>query len=316
MKVLCPQCERMVDLERFRVEGGVLHVTCVRCGADTEVRPSADAVAASVPQATVEAPGSADEAASGPHLGSGARVAGGASAPAAASPRVLPEAPRSSSPLVESSPPPPSGSPSPATARAPESTPSRPPSQPPRVSLTSSPAASNVVMLRTATVDAVERAAKSAEGDPFEVPPGFCPKCIARRDGSSSCPQCGVQFDTFVAANVAPPAWLCEAWVSLLRGWGDEGAHEALRQRAQREDMLGALGRLYRLRLASEPNDPIAEKGRTDVLRLASAAMSYRPRSDEAQGPSRVKTVVAAVAVFFAVGAVGLLIRFLMMRVP
>jgi hypothetical protein len=184
------------------------------------------------------------------------------------------------------------------------------------VSLASSPSASNVVTLRTATADAIERAAASAEHNPFEVPPGFCPKCVARRDGGAACPQCGLAFDTFVAADVEPPAWLREAWVALLRAWGDDAAHEALRQRAHQEDMLGALGRLYRLRLAVEPNDPIAEKGRNEVLRLATAAMGSLSRGDAAVAPQRMKTVLTGVAVLFAVGAVGLLIRLLVQRAP
>ncbi|MCC6337988.1 MAG: hypothetical protein IT380_28850 [Myxococcales bacterium] len=287
MKVLCPHCERLVELERFRVEGGVLRVTCSRCGAESQ------------------APGARD---------AGASTAGPASSPSpeatSGGPAEL-RAPPVSAPLPSSAP---TASPGAATARAHEAAP-RPPSQPPRVSLASSPGASNVVMLRTATVDAIERAAQSADGDPFAVPEGHCPKCLARRDGSATCPQCGVQFDAFLEANVAPPVWLRDAWLALLRDWGDEVAHEGLRRRAQREEALVALGRLYRLRLAVEPNDPIAEKGRADVLRLASAAMSFRP-SEEAQGPGRAKTVVGVVVLVFTLGAMGLLLRYILQQVP
>jgi hypothetical protein len=168
------------------------------------------------------------------------------------------------------------------------------PVSPPRVSLASSPTASNVVMLRTATVEAVELAAQSANENPFAVPEGHCPKCIARRDGSPSCPQCGLDFLHFRQALVAPPAWLEQAWVELLRDWGNEKRHESLRMRAQQEDALTALGRLYRLRLAANPNDPIAEHGRSEVLRLAAMPMTYRPVA-EAAGSGRGKTALAVV---------------------
>jgi hypothetical protein len=93
---------------------------------------------------------------------------------------------------------------------------------------------------------------------------------------------------------VAPPAWLEQAWVELLRDWGNEKRHESLRMRAQQEDALTALGRLYRLRLAANPNDPIAEHGRSEVLRLAAMPMTYRPVA-EAAGSGRGKTALAVV---------------------
>lgn len=201
-----------------------------------------------------------------------------------------------------------------ALERAAPPVPVRPP-PPARVSLASSPGASNVVMLRTATVEAVERAARSADGNPFEVPEGHCPKCLAVRDGSPSCAQCGVRFDAFQEAHVAPPPWLREAWVALLRDWGTEASHEALRARAQREDALTALGRLYRLRLAVEPNDPIAEKGRADVLRVAAAPMTYRPRSGEGDN-NRMKLVLAGAVVLLFLAAVGFFVRVLLTQTP
>jgi len=170
-------------------------------------------------------------------------------------------------------------------------------------------------MLRTASVEAVERAAQSADASPFEVPEGHCPKCLARRDGSPSCPQCGVQFLYFQEAHVAPPVWLKQAWVELLRDWGNDAQHDRLRARAQQEDALTALGRLYRLRLAVEPNDPIAEKGRGEVLRLAAAPMTYRP-SAETAGTSRAKTVLVVVVVAFCLAAIGFLFRIILTQTP
>lgn len=278
MKVLCPQCERLAELGRFRVDAGQLYVTCARCGAEM-------AAGASAPE-TVSEP-----------------VEASRPAPVASSPPPAPLAPPAST-----------GDEAAATARV-ASAPSRPPSQPPRVSLASSPTASNVVMLRTASVEAVERAAQSADASPFEVPEGHCPKCLARRDGSPSCPQCGVQFLYFQEAHVAPPVWLKQAWVELLRDWGNDAQHDRLRARAQQEDALTALGRLYRLRLAVEPNDPIAEKGRGEVLRLAAAPMTYRP-SAETAGTSRAKTVLVVVVVAFCLAAIGFLFRIILTQTP
>jgi hypothetical protein len=167
-------------------------------------------------------------------------------------------------------------------------------------------------MLRTATVEAVERANRAAEGDPFEVPKDLCPKCLSRRAEGPSCPQCGVVFQVFQPDNLSPPQWLREAWLGLLRDWGNERAHEALRLRAQQEEALTTLGRLYRLRLAIEPTDPIAEKGRSDVLRLASAPMSFRSRGGEPPGPKKVKGVVIGVVLVVSGGMVWFLVRFLL----
>jgi hypothetical protein len=257
----------MVDLERFRVEGAVLHVTCGRCGQETTVMPAPGGADAAPPLREPRAP-SLPEASAGPAAAATAAV-----------------------------------------ARA-ESSPSRPPSQPPRISLASSPMASNVVMLRTATVEAVERAQRAAEGDPFEAPKDLCPKCLARRADGPSCPHCGVVFQAFQPDNLTPPQWLRDAWLELLRDWGNDAAHEALRLRAQQEGALTLLGRLYRLRLAVEPADPIAEKGRTDVLRLASAPMSFRPR--EEPGSRKVKPAVIAVVLLVGAGTVWFMVRFLL----
>jgi hypothetical protein len=183
------------------------------------------------------------------------------------------------------------------------------------VSLASSPTASNVVMLRTASVEAVEHAAQSADANPFAVPEGHCPKCLARRDGGPSCPQCGLEFLHFQQALVAPPAWLEQAWVELLRDWGNETRHEGLRARAQQEDALTALGRLYRLRLAVDPNDPIAEQGRSEVLRLAAMPMTYRPGA-EAAGRGRGKTVLAVVLAALCLAALVFLFRRILTQTP
>lgn len=213
VKVLCPQCERLITLEVFRFEGpvpsppGALIITCGKCGAETRVESA------------------------------------------------------------------------PTTDDAPAAT--RPPSLPPRVSLESTAGGSNVVVLRTAGHEAAQKAARAADEGPFTLPGGVCPKCIAPRAPTPSCPYCGILFATFDETSVLPPKWLREEWVEVLRDWGNELKHTQLRRKGQQTDALAALGRLYRLRQAAVPEDPVAEEGRADVLRLAAVAMSFRPPQDD-----------------------------------
>ncbi len=140
----------------------------------------------------------------------------------------------------------------------------------PPLQLASSSGASNVVTLRSAGTDAITAAADAANRDAFEVPAGRCPKCVALRQPTAvSCFQCGLTFAQFDPTQVAVSPWLQDAWVNLLGDWGNETLHTELRQRALNEQELAAAGRLYRLRLASNPEDPFAIRGRDEVLRIA-----------------------------------------------
>jgi hypothetical protein len=140
----------------------------------------------------------------------------------------------------------------------------------PALQLTSAPGLSNVVALRTPGADAVQAAADAAMSMPFAVPEGRCPKCISpKTPNAQSCAYCGLTFAQFDPHVVEPPQWLSYEWVGLLGRWDDEDRHVALRQRALQEQELAALGRLYRLRLAAHVEDPIAQRGRDEVLRLA-----------------------------------------------
>lgn len=56
MKVLCPHCERLVELERFRVEGAAVVVSCPRCAAETRLEAPGLAAPAT---AAASAPGAA-----------------------------------------------------------------------------------------------------------------------------------------------------------------------------------------------------------------------------------------------------------------
>ncbi len=175
------------------------------------------------------------------------------------------------------------------------------------VTLTSSPQASNVVMLRTPHVEAVEKAAQALEGNPFAAPGGFCPKCLAVRPPShESCAQCGLIFKQLAPATLEVSDWLGEAWRALLLDWGSEGAHDLLRLRCARENELVPLARLYRIRLAAMPDDPYAQRGRDEVLRLASAPVSFLTSRAEPSRPSTRRWVVGVAVAFCLLALAGL----------
>ena len=140
----------------------------------------------------------------------------------------------------------------------------------PSLQLTSFPGASNVVALRSPGSDAVAAAAEASRSGPFEVPLGRCPKCIApRQSTAAACSQCGLTFSQFDSTQVAPAQWLKTEWIDLLSDWGNETHHAELRHRALAEQDLASVGRLYRLRLVNNPEDPFAQRGRDEVLRMA-----------------------------------------------
>lgn len=194
----------------------------------------------------------------------------------------------------------PTGAASAAVATTPE-----PARAPPKLSLASVAGASNVVVLRTASHDAVQRAAEAAAA-PFAIPEGLCPKCLARKGAAASCPHCGVTYDVFEEATVLPPKFLRDEWVTLLGDWGNETLHAQFRRKAQQVDSLPAVGRLYRLRQAHFPEDPLAAEALTDILRLASVPMAL-PRSDDAT-PQWKKVLLVALGLA-TLGMLGVMLR-------
>lgn len=200
VKYVCSQCERLVPVEDFRLDGPTLVVRCPKCGAETRSEPAA-------PSLTVPAPD------------------------AVPAPRPSPSAPR---PVLTR----PTG------------------------------AHSNEVALRSPQADAVSSAAKSV-ATAFDVPAGLCVKCLTPVvAGKTECPSCGNPYGTLPELPEVPE-WLRTAWVELLSQWDDTARHDKLRKQAVEQQELASIGRLYRLRLARNPNDPIATLGRDEVLRLA-----------------------------------------------
>lgn len=183
----------------------------------------------------------------------------------------------------------------------------------PPLQLASISGASNVVTLRSAGTDAITAAADAANRGAFEVPAGRCPKCVALRQPSAvSCFQCGLTFAQFDPTQVAVPPWLQQAWVSLLGDWGNETLHTELRQRAMNELELAAVGRLYRLRLASNPEDPFALRGRDEVLRMAvvpSALLANEKSVLTEKVSPRWKIAIVGFSLLFALAVLGFMAR-------
>ncbi len=169
-----------------------------------------------------------------------------------------------------------------------------PPPPPPRASVPSL----KVVTLRPSGEQVREAAELARSEDPFAVPEGFCPKCIAvRRDDAPACAACGLIFANFVPAEHRPSEPLRQAWLGVLSHWDDRDAHDNLLSLAMGRGELAQAGRLYRIRLAQAPDDLYAQRGRDEVVRLglASASASLTPKARTGMG----KRMQLVAAVFF-----------------
>jgi len=121
-------------------------------------------------------------------------------------------------------------------------------------------------------------AASSGPEDPFMPPPGFCPKCIGtRKEGSAVCPHCGLDFSRFKPDELRPSPTVASTWLGVVELWETRSAHDKVLALASERGELPALGRLYRIRQARHPDDPIAHRGREEVVRLASAGSLLMP---------------------------------------
>lgn len=178
------------------------------------------------------------------------------------------------------------------------------------VVLASSAEGSNVVMLRAPGSAAVESANASADADPFAVPAQLCPKCISKRDETAlACRTCGLVFANATAEDLRPPAELAAMWSELLRDWGSEVRHASVRRLAMEREQLPALGRLYRLRLAAMPEDPIAQRGRDEVFAAASSVLMVPRSKERPQMPVALQVAIGVVALAVAFGAIVMIFR-------
>jgi hypothetical protein len=176
------------------------------------------------------------------------------------------------------------------------------PPPPPRASAP----ALKVVTLRPSGEQVREAAALARSEDPFLVPEGFCPKCIAaRREDAAACAGCGLIYANFVPAEHRPSEPLRDAWLGVLSRWDDRDAHDRLLALAVQRGELAQAGRLYRIRLAQAPEDLYAQRGRDEVVRLglASASAATLARKPPTNWAKRLQLVAALF--FFLLLAVG-----------
>lgn len=154
------------------------------------------------------------------------------------------------------------------------------------------------------------------EGDAFSAPAGFCPKCVAvRAPSAATCAQCGLQFANFRPEEFQPSSGLAELWCGLLARWDDISEHDRLLQAATIQGELATVGRLYRLRLARSADDPIALRGRDEVLRLATASSAVLGQAPAEAGRSNSSTwKYVLLALLVIIGALAFLLLFRQIR--
>lgn len=128
--------------------------------------------------------------------------------------------------------------------------------------------------------------------DPYAVPAGRCPKCVAARpEAALNCAQCGLTFTNFVALEHRLKPGLDRAWRLLLQKWEDPAMHDKLLQRAQAEEALPQVARLYQVRIARNDADAMARRGREELLKRAMATATVTARTEAARPPVNRKTL-------------------------
>lgn len=153
---------------------------------------------------------------------------------------------------------------------------------------------------------AVELPDRALDGDPEQAPEGFCPKCIAPRlPEAGACQACGLVYVNYVPAPASPE--LRAQWERVLGSWSDATVHDAFLRFASARGELPGAGRLYRIQLARRPADPLAARGRQEVIRLASAsAASALAPSPAGEGLTGVKKPVQLALAALAVIVLGI----------
>jgi hypothetical protein len=315
MKILCPSCDRLVELVDLRVERGALVVRCPSCkaeqrqvlqppvvqpspsatrGADEDdgndegptiilLTPSSDAMPLAIAPPGSEAPPARPAAVA--RFDSPAPVKSSAVpavAPLVAAAATVPEPPRRMVDAEFAQ----------LLSQLGGVHPSRPPDlrQPPP------------------TMPGVVR------GSTVQIPPGHCPKCIAPRSREALlCPACGLVFANFRAEEHQPSAALESAWYGLEGRWEKSEEHEKFLQMAFNLDELAKAGRLYRIRLAQRPDDAQAKTALESMVRMASTAASLAARTDPADlAKKRRKVLAVSAMLFFFIPIAALLANFLL----
>lgn len=160
---------------------------------------------------------------------------------------------------------------------------------------------------------ASREAAQRPPEDPFLAPAGHCPKCIGpRAEGATMCPFCGLDFSLAQPEAFQPSETLAMAWRGVWESWEDTAVHDRVLALASQRGELAELGRLYRIRLAHLPEDPLAQRGREEVLRLASAGslLMSTPVPDKS---ARLKLAGLALMLLLVAAVVAMLARQLLL---
>ncbi|RKG62093.1 hypothetical protein D7X30_01840 [Corallococcus sp. AB011P] len=171
----------------------------------------------------------------------------------------------------------------------------------------------SVTALRVVRSEAPLVVPSALDGDPFQAPPGHCPKCVAPiRDDAGSCSACGLVYANFIPDEHQPSEALAQEWRELLGAWHDWDAHDRLLSQAMMRGEMAMVGRLYRMRLARAPNDAQALRGRDEVVRRVTMATTLASDGPSPALGRKVKTAVMGVVL--VVSLVMLLVLFQMMR--
>jgi hypothetical protein len=169
------------------------------------------------------------------------------------------------------------GEPTPAPVPAP-ATPEAAPARAPSAQLRVVPAEAAPSPAPAAASSSAPSSSSSSSEDPFMPPSGYCPKCIGpRKDGAAVCPFCGLDYSRFRPDEFRPSPPVASTWLGVLELWESKGVHDKVLALASERGELAGLGRLYRIRLARNPDDAMAKRGREEVLRLASAGSALMP---------------------------------------
>ncbi|RKH61705.1 hypothetical protein [Corallococcus aberystwythensis] len=172
------------------------------------------------------------------------------------------------------------------------------------------PSRPSVTGLRVVRPDAPAVDPLAPDGDPFQAPPGHCPKCVAPiRDDAGSCVACGLVYANFIPDEHQPSEALASEWRALLETWHDWDAHDRLLSQAMGRGELAMAGRLYRLRLARVPGDAQALRARDEVVRRVTSVVSLA-----ADGPSPATARKVKSAVMVAVIVVSLLLMLVLFQ--
>lgn len=158
--------------------------------------------------------------------------------------------------------------------------------------------------------DPAKLAALAARKGPFDAPPDRCPKCIAQRDPAGlACPQCGFVYVNFEPTSMEPSQALGDAWRAVLESWDDPVMHERFFRQSEAEDALATAGRLYRIRLESAPEDPVAARGRDEVLRRAALppTLATQKRGFGSRPPAWQFILLGVLVLFAALAMLSLL---------